>query len=48
MQGLLPTILLSGLTPTFSAVLTAVATKLTKMENYRTEDGESFFSASVL
>ncbi|KKA28926.1 hypothetical protein TD95_002486 [Thielaviopsis punctulata] len=36
--GLLPTILLSGLTPTFSAVLTAVATKLNKMENYRTEE----------
>ncbi|KAL5615227.1 hypothetical protein BROUX41_005283 [Berkeleyomyces rouxiae] len=35
--GLLPTILLSGLTPTFSVILTAIATKLTNMENYQTE-----------
>lgn len=40
-QTFLPTILLSTLNPTLSTLLTRLADKLTKLENYETVDGRS-------
>jgi hypothetical protein len=41
-QAFIPTIILTTIMPTLSALLTGFAIKLTELENYETTDGEYF------